>query len=180
MSHSHTESLTDRNFSVPESVASYITAAAMKEDSWSGDKAKMKLILDAAAAAHGLTFSLIDVNSSAENIKACAEVAQDLSDISDQVEKNIRRYKEESPLTSCLNEVIAELTAQYERYHVQEWIQELSDWTRAMKLFRNKYRVFLDTCVPRARRLGSWRQMAMAGGVTISTIAVGAGIWCFR
>ena len=180
MSHSRSESLTDRNLSVPESVAStsYITAA-MKGDSWSKDKAKMKQILEAVAA-HGLNFNLIDLNSSAENIKTCAEVGQDLSDISYLVEKDLRQYKLESSLTSCLNEVIAELSAQYERYHVQEWIQELSDWTRAMKLVRNKYQVFLDTCVPRARRLGSWRQMAVAGGVTISMIAVGAGVWCFR
>ena len=140
------------------------------------DKAKIKRILNAASSVHGgLTFNLLDVDSSAESIKTCAEVGKDLSEISDLVEKDLRQYKVqssrmESSLTSCLNEVITVLTVQYERCHVQEWMQELSD----------KYQVFLDTCVPRARRMGSWHQMAVAGGVAISMVVVGTGIWCFR
>ena len=177
MSHStlRTKNFRARSLSAPVSVASPV--AVMKH--WqefaarSETKAKKKLILEAAVS-RGLTFHLIDDNS---DMKACTEIGRELSNISDLIEK---RYGEEAALTNWVNDLISELIAPYERYHIHQWIQEQGGWIGVLKSVRNKYQAFVE-CVPRSRRLGSWRQIAVAaGGVTIGMIVASAGIWYYR
>ena len=176
MSHSTLrKSFRVRTLSAPVSVASQV-AARKQESARSEINAKKKIILEAASRAPDLPFPLIDDIS---DIKACAEVGQELSNMSDIVEKELHHYKEEC-LTNWVNDLIAELIAPYERYHIHQWIQEGGGCIGVLKLVRNKYQAFVD-CVSRSRRLGSWRQIAVvAGAVTIGVIAVGAGIWYFR
>ena len=135
-------------------------------------KARKKLILEAANP--GLTFHPIDDNI---DIKACAEVGQELRNISELIKK---RYEDESRLTNWVNGLIAELIAPYERYLIHQLLQEQGGWNGLLKLARNNYQAFVSR-VPRSRRMGSWRQIAVAAGVvTISVIAAGAGICYFR
>ena len=175
MSHStlrsYTKNFRVRSLSAPESVSSQI--AAMKQErslDRSSDrrelKARKKLILEA-----GLTFHPIDDN---RDIKACAEVGQELRNISELI---VKRYEDESRLTIWMNNLIAELMAPYQRYSIHHWIQEQGGLNGLLKLTRNKYQAFVD-CFPRSRRMGSWRQIAVAVGVvTIGVIAAGAGIY---
>lgn len=95
----------------------------------------------------------------------------------------VRRYKDELPnsLTNWVIDIVAGLMASaYERYHINEWIQEQGGWRGVLQLIRNKYQTFAEY-VPVPRGLGSWRQTAVAaGGVLIGVITVGAGVWYFR
>ena len=93
----------------------------------------------------------------------------------------VRRYNDESPNSSIdwVIDVVAELVSTaYERYHINEWIQEQGGWRGVLQLVRNTYQSFVDY-VPVPRGLNSWRQIAVTGGVAIGAIAVGAGVWYF-
>lgn len=182
MSHStlrsYTKNFRTRSLSAPESVASQVVAMKQERLALSDRreiKARKKLILEAAS--RGLTFHPIDNNS---DIKASAEVGQELRNISELIEKRYVEDRDEFQLTYWVNDLIAKLIAPYERYHVHQWIQEQGGWNGVLKLARNKYQAIVE-CVPRYRRMGWWRQIAVAAGVvTISVVAVGAGIWYFR
>lgn len=93
----------------------------------------------------------------------------------------VRRYNDESPNSSInwVIDVVAELVSTaYERYHIDEWIQEQGGWRGVLQLVRNTYQSFVDY-VPVPRGLNSWRQIAATGGVAIGAIAFGAGVWYF-
>lgn len=91
----------------------------------------------------------------------------------------VRRYNEESPSNSIhwVIDIVTELVSSaYERYHIDEWIQEQGGWRGVLQLVRNKYQSFVDY-VPVPRGFELWRQIAVTGGVAIGAIAVGAGVW---
>lgn len=91
----------------------------------------------------------------------------------------VRRYHDESPNSSIhwVIDIVAELVSSaYERYHIDEWIQEQGGWRGVLQLVRNKYQSFVDY-VPVPRGLELWRQIAVTSGVAIGAIAVGAGVW---
>lgn len=213
------------------SLSAPATSVTAMKRSWVENNIEMKLILESALTSQDKHF-LISAN------KACAEVGQELSELSGLIEKEWQRenwtfieniysaiqnqdadalreaffealddmitgqvctkifvnftvfsiilarfYEQDSSNCSTngvINLVAKLMTLAYERYHINEWIQEQGGWTGVLKLVRNQYQTFVDGCVLIPRGLGSWRQIAMAGGVTIGAIAVGAGIWYFR
>ena len=91
-----------------------------------------------------------------------------------------RRYKNESPKSSVnwATDVVAEMVSSaYERYHINEWIQEQGGWRGVLQLVRNEYQSFVD-CVPVPRGLVWWsRQVVVKVGVAISAIVIGVGDW---
>ena len=94
----------------------------------------------------------------------------------------VRRYKEESPdsPTNWIIDLVAELmVSAYERYNIDNWIQEQGGWKGVLRLIRNKCQTVVDY-IPARRGMGSWRQAAVTGAGVICLIAVGAAIWHIR
>ena len=92
----------------------------------------------------------------------------------------VRNYRDASPSSwedkvVWITEKVSSLMATaYQRYHIDDWIQEQGGWTGVLRLVRKKYQTFTDYATG-GRRFTRRQAVAASAGV-ISIIAVVA-IW---
>lgn len=92
----------------------------------------------------------------------------------------VRRYRAAS-LSSWqdkavwVTEQVYELmVSAYQRYHIDDWIQEQGGWTGVLKLVRKKYQTFSDYAIGER---GLTRRNAVAAGAIVLISAVGFAVW---
>ena len=92
----------------------------------------------------------------------------------------VRRYKDAS-LSSWqdkavwVTEQVYELmVSAYQRYHIDDWIQEQGGWTGVLRLVRKKYQTFSDYAIGRR---GLTRRNAGTAGAIVLISAVAFTVW---
>ena len=92
----------------------------------------------------------------------------------------VRRYIAASPSSwkdkaVWVTEQVYELMASaYQRYHIDDWIQEQGGWTGVLRLVRKKYQTFSDYAIGGQ---GSTRRNAATAGAIVVIGAVAFAVW---
>lgn len=92
----------------------------------------------------------------------------------------VRSYRDASPSSWedkavwITEQVSSLMAAAYQRYHIDDWIQEQGGWTGVLRLVRKKYQTFTDYATGGQ---GFTRRQAVTAGAGVICIITVAAIW---